>query len=191
MIESKEDTYHGIWFLPDSQTLVKGHLTVTDFVIDLQLTDPKDRRLCPEADTRDIEEQRFPVIHGIGQYGEKITLYDCTGFSDSFSARLMLYGDAHYMAMDTQKFKILGVHIPGFDNWINSDSFRKVSDEAGFSILFSEVEDSKIGFDYTYDNEFKRKVKQSRNYYTYYNPNLKNKAAKGMNLKRWQYLAAR
>ena len=45
--------------------------------------------------------------------------------------------------------------------------------------LFSEVESNKIGFDYTYDDEFKRKIKQSRNYYTHYNPNLKDKAAMG------------
>jgi len=136
MIESKEDTYHGIWFLPDSQIFVQGYLTVTDFFIELQLTDPKNRRLSPEAEQRDVDEQKFPVIHGIGEHGEKITLYDCAGFIDSFNARLMLYGDTHYMAMDAQKFKILGVHIPGFDNWINSDSFKKVSNETGFSISY-------------------------------------------------------
>jgi hypothetical protein len=45
--------------------------------------------------------------------------------------------------------------------------------------LFSEVEGNKIGFDYTYDDDFKRKLKQSRNYYTHYNPNLRDKAAIG------------
>ncbi|MGK6351456.1 HEPN domain-containing protein [Parapedobacter sp. DT-150] len=48
--------------------------------------------------------------------------------------------------------------------------------------LFSEVENGKLGFDYTYDEAFKRRVKQSRNYYTHYNPNLKDKAAAGEEL---------
>lgn len=41
-----------------------------------------------------------------------------------------------------------------------------------------------MGFDYFYNDEFKRKVKQSRNYYTHYNPNLKDKAVKGEELEK-------
>jgi len=140
MVETKEETYHGIWFLPNSQITVQGHLTLTDFIIELHLTDPNNRKLSEEEVARDIEELRYPVIHGLGNYGEKITLYDCSGFIDSFNARLMLYGDEYYSAFNEQKFKIIGVHIPGFDGWISSDSFKKVSKSAGFSIEYTAPE---------------------------------------------------
>lgn len=144
MIESNEETYYGVWFLPNSKAFVQGYLRVTNFVIDLQLTDPKNRSFSPETESTDLEELKFPVIHGVGKYGEKITLYDCAGYIDSLTAKLMLYGDTHYMAMDIQKFKILGVHIPGFDNWINSQSFKKTSSKSGFSIVYDTPDKLKI-----------------------------------------------
>lgn len=136
MVETKEEIYHGVWFLPDSEVTVQGHLSVTDFVIDLQLTDPNDRQLSDKKEVQDIEELKYPVIYGHGSYGEKITLYDCSGYLDSFNAKLMLYGDQHYKPFDEQKFKILGVHIPSFDHWISGDSFKKTVGENGFSIQY-------------------------------------------------------
>lgn len=136
MIEIKEETYHGVWFLPDSKIAIQGHLLVTDFVIELHLTDPNNRELSEKTEVSDIDERKYPVIHGLGRLGEKITLYDCSGFSDSFNARLMLYGDEYHKDFNEEKFKILGVHIPYFDSWISNDSFKKATSEAGFSIEY-------------------------------------------------------
>lgn len=58
----------------------------------------------------------------------------------------------------------------------------KLSLDKRLTKLFSEVENSKIGFDYNYDENFKLKVKQSRNYYTHYNTDLKDKAVEGLDL---------
>lgn len=132
MVETKEETYHGAWFLPGCQETVQGILSVTDFVIELRITDPNDRELSAKVEGGDIDEKKYPVIYGLGLYREKITLYDCSGFSDSYSARLMLYGDEYYKPFNEQKFKILGVHIPRFDSWINHDSFKKTTSDAGF-----------------------------------------------------------
>ncbi|MFC3355659.1 HEPN domain-containing protein [Sphingobacterium zeae] len=144
MVETKEETYHGIWFLPNSQITVMGHLTVTDFIIELHLTDPNNRKLSEEEAASVNEELRYPVIYGLGNYGEKITLYDCSGVIDIFNAKLMLYGDEYYSAFNEQKFKILGVHIPTFDGWISSDSFKNSYKSAGFSIEYTAPEKLKM-----------------------------------------------
>jgi hypothetical protein len=136
MVEAKEEIYHGVWFLPDSQVQIQGHLTVTDFVIELHLTDPPNRKLSERVTGSDIDECKYPVIHGLGRFGEKITLYDCSGFMESFNAKLMLYGDDYYKGFTEQKFKVLGVHIPNFDNWISSESFKKTTSREGFSIEY-------------------------------------------------------
>lgn len=150
MIEIKEETYHGLWYLPDSQRKVQGHLIVTYFIIELHLTDANNRKL-DDRDSIDSDEVKYPVIHGLGQYGEKITLYDCSGLTDSFSAKLMLYGDRHYDNFNTQKFKILGVHIPFFDGWISSNSFSKVALSNGFAVNYNEPERINISLSNTLD----------------------------------------
>lgn len=113
MIEGKEEIYHGVWFLPDSQVKIQGHLTVTDFVIELHLTDPTNQELSERITDSDIDELKYPVIHGRGRFGEKITLYDCSGFMESFNAKLMLYGDDHYKGslINCQTFQIFILSI--------------------------------------------------------------------------------
>jgi|GEM_PF-2264351 len=190
MVETKEETYHGIWFLPNSQVTVQGHLSVTDFVIELQLTDPNNRLLSEKVGGNDIDEIKYPVIHGFGSYGEKITLYDCTGYMDSFNARLMLYGDEYFKPFNEQKFKILGVHIPNFDGWISSDSFKKATSNAGFSIEYSTPEKLNIALsdslDLSIDFECFEPSTDKRNKITLHQFALVNFIAKhedGMDLK--------
>ncbi|WP_316740637.1 HEPN domain-containing protein [Pedobacter antarcticus] len=189
MIETKEETYHGVWFLPNSQVTVQGHLTITDFVIELQLTDPNSRQFSEKAEGSDIEELKYPVIYGYGNYGEKITLYDCSGFIDSFNARLMLYGDAHYKAFDEQKFKILGVHIPSFDSWISSNSFKKAANKDGFSIEYQKPDKLNIvlndSLDLSIDFECFEPSTEKRNkikLHQFALVNFISKDAEGMNL---------
>lgn len=141
MIETKEETYHGVWYLPDSDSRkLQGYVLLTDFTVSLHLTDPHDRNL-EEKGNRQIDELKYPVIHGIGRYGEKITLYECRGISDHFEAKLMLYGDSHYSSFHNQKFRILGVHIPLFDSWISNQSFRMENCNSGFSINYNPPEE--------------------------------------------------
>src|SRR3569833_1424051 len=59
----------------------------------------------------------------------------------------MLYGDEYYKDFDIQKFKILGVHIPYFDSWISNDSFNKITDAAGFSIVYNSPEKVHVELD--------------------------------------------
>jgi len=54
--------------------------------------------------------------------------------------------------------------------------------EQRLTMLFADIPESKIGFDYVYDDDFKKTVKHSRNYYTHYGQHLKKKAAKGEEL---------
>src|ERR1700685_3646115 len=103
MIERQEDVYYGVWYLPETDTKIQGRLTVSENFIDLHLTDPE-RYSFINSDSLDI--QIFPMIYGIAQHNEYITLYDCTGFSNSYSAKLMLYGDNHFKPIESLKFKL-------------------------------------------------------------------------------------
>jgi hypothetical protein len=189
MVETKEETYHGVWFLPDSQIFVQGLLSVTDFVIDLRLTDPNDRGLSERFEGNDIDEKKYPVIHGLGRYGEKITLYDCSGFLDSFNARLMLCGNEYYKPFNEQKFKILSVHIPSFDSWISHDSFKKTISDTGFSIDYESPKrltiDLSDSVDLSIDFECFEPSTEKRNKITLHQfalVNFTTKDADGMNL---------
>lgn len=137
MIETTEEKYYGLWFLPNSNTKIQGYLVVTENVIDLNLTDPENRKFENNT-SNETDELQYVVIHGLGEQGEKITLYDCVGFSDTLTAKFMLSGNQHYDSFENQKFKIIGVHVPLFDNWIGNDSFEKNSTATGFVIEYRE-----------------------------------------------------
>ena len=142
MIESREEVYYGVWFLPDSEIKLQGRLTVSENFIDLHLTDPQHYSFI-KTDSLDI--QKFPIIYGLGQHREFITLYDCTGNSGDFSANLMLYGDKHFADIETLRFKIMSVNLPYFDKWMNPGSFKKEVSKDGFTIKYENPE--KIDFE--------------------------------------------
>lgn len=126
-----EDIYYGIWFLPTKSISAQGRLTVTDYYIDLHLTDPEHHSLSEDRD-----QESFSIIYGIGHSKEMITLYNCNGFAGNYQAKLMLYGDKHFTSIEDLKFKILSVNFPYFDKWINPGSFKKEMTDNGFVIKY-------------------------------------------------------
>ncbi|WP_157766334.1 HEPN domain-containing protein [Pedobacter ginsengisoli] len=140
MTETPDHTYYGVWFLPEEQKKVQGYVRVTNFIIELHLTDPDGRQLTNKRHDS-IDMENYPIIHGIGSYNERITLYQCSGFSGSFDVKIMLYGDQFYKPFDEQKFQILGVHVPLFDKWISAESFKRDIINTGFSITYNAPEE--------------------------------------------------
>lgn len=138
MREVNEDEYHGVWFLPNSRSQLQGLLSVTDSYINLNITSASDRKLSPEESYDPSNLIKYPVIHGIGQYQEKITLLECEGHIGSFEAKLMFYGDRHYTAIDKQKFQISAVHIPLLDQWFLGKSFRINNRNESFTLEYNK-----------------------------------------------------
>jgi len=151
MIESREEVYYGIWFLPKAEIKLQGRLTVSETFIDLHLTDPEHYSFI-NNDSLDL--QKLPIIYGLGQHREFITLYDCSGYGGDFSANLMLYGDRHFADIETLKFRMMRVNLPYFDKWINPGSFKKEVLKNGFVIKYENPQ--KIDFEL--NNEFKLNV---------------------------------
>lgn len=147
MKETNEQSYHGLWFIPGDDRKLQGHLEVSDYYIQLLLTDPN---FCAfDNIERETIEAHYPVIYGTGHYGEKLTLYDVSGFSGSFEAKLLLVGDHHLQAYDQQTFRIMSVHVPLFDRWISNSSFKQQSKENGFAIHYDPP--NPISFDLDQD----------------------------------------
>jgi hypothetical protein len=153
MLESREDIYYGIWFLPGSDVKLQGKLTVSENFIDLHLTDPN-RYTFVKTDTLDILS--YSIIHGMTQHKELITLYDCSGYSSDFSAKFMLYGDEYFSSMESLKFAIMSLNFPLFDKWITHESFKKEIKDDGFlisytnptTIEFDLMDDLKLSIDF-------------------------------------------
>jgi len=137
MIEPREEIYTGVWFLPGDSKRIQGRLTVSENFIDLHLTDA-DHHKFEEHDSLDLQE--FPIIYGITQHKEFITLYDCSGYFGDVSARLMLYGDIHFNVLADLKFQIMSINLPYFDKWLNPGSFEREISKTGFIIKYEQPE---------------------------------------------------
>ncbi len=144
MLETKEDVYQGLWFLPGTDIKIQGRLTVSDNFIDLHLTDPEYYSFIK---TDSLDEQHYPVIYGISNHRELISLYDCSGFSGDFSVKYVLYGDEHFSNIENLKFNVVSISLPLFDKWIIQKSFNKEIKKGGFSINY--IEPASLEFDLT------------------------------------------
>ena len=134
-MQEKEEIFNGEWFIPGSQIKAHGKLTVTNNGINLYITDPTNRNL-----TSKNEEDNIPLIYGIGEHREVLTLFNCSGFSGSYDANLMIFGNKHYSEFESLKFKLIQIIIPSFDSWINSKSFKKEDIDSGFQITYKKTE---------------------------------------------------
>lgn len=130
--------------MPNDERRIQGRLTVSENFIDLHLTDPDHHRF---NETESLDLQEFPVIFGITQHKEFITLYNCSGYFGDLSAKLMIYGDQHFGELTDLRFRVMSINIPYFDKWLNPGSFQREINTTGFVIKYDRPEKIRVVLD--------------------------------------------